>query len=334
VSALAPAFVYANQRIDISVRAGVAICPHDGTTGDELFTRAELAMHQVDTTAEARYRFADANVHDRVRRVAMREADLRDTAAVDGFEVHYQPRVTHAGAVAFEALLRWPRARDELMAASSFVPDLERTGLMVSVGHWVLRQAIGQFVASERGRESLAYLAVNAGLVELRCDEFVARVEEALAEHGFAPHRLELGISEAVALSANKRARQALRWLRSLGVRIAIDDFGTVCPLAQCLDLVGEVDAVTIERSLVHGLERGEPRAALVSALISFGRSAGLDVVAQGIESTGELEILRGCGCEIFQGNLFSPPVPADRLAKAREDQPEAPPDVKMIADR
>jgi EAL domain-containing protein (putative c-di-GMP-specific phosphodiesterase class I) len=98
--------------------------------------------------------------------------------------------------------------------------------------------------------------------------------------------------------------------------------------------LVGEVDAVTIERSLVHGLERGEPRAALVSALISFGRSAGLDVVAQGIESTGELEILRGCGCEIFQGNLFSPPVPADRLAKAREDQPEAPPDVKMIADR
>jgi len=292
--------------------AGFALAPRDGQSAADLLRRAALAL---DTARKShglpRAAGFSPEQEEATRRRLATEAALRQALAAEEFELHYQPQVALRGGaiLGFEALIRW-RRDGMLIPPGGFLPTAEDSGLILPIGAWALREACR--VATGWARPLT--VAVNVAAHQFADGRLVRDVQAALDTAGLPPARLELEINESALLRHGAQTLEQLRALRAMGVRIAMDDFGTgYASLSQLRAF--PFDRLKIDRSFVSEVAQGGSGAAIVTAIAELGARMGLETVAEGVETPSQLEALRQRGCRIAQGFLLGRPAPADQLA-------------------
>jgi EAL domain-containing protein (putative c-di-GMP-specific phosphodiesterase class I) len=276
---------------------------------------AEAALKFAKTIGE-RYLFYTADMTARTPEKLLLENKLREALEKDQFVLHYQPKVDllTRGIVGLEALIRWQHPDFGVMPPAQFIPILEETGLILDVGAWALKRAAMDHYQWTKSGLNPPKIAVNVSAIQLRRRDFVKTVEQALQEAS-APSALDVEITESVVMEDVQSSVTKLNDLRRLGVGVAIDDFGTgYSSLAYLARLPAQT--LKIDRSFVKAMAQDSTARTLVTTIISLAHSLQLKVVAEGVETEQQAEILRELGCDQMQGYLFSKPLPPEALAK------------------
>ena len=290
-----------------SASIGIAIGPDDGTTPDLLLNRVNVAMDRAKQDGGGTYRLFESEMDARLQAKWALEIELRQAVAAEAFELHYQKLVDMktAQVSGYEALLRWRRADGTPVSPAVFVPLAEEVGLIEAIGGWVLRTACRAAAGWGLG----ASVAVNVSPVQFKSGRLVETVAEALAGAGLPARRLELEITESVLLAESPATLETLRQLRQMGVRIAMDDFGTGYSSLSTLRSF-PFDKIKIDQSFVRDLDTPKDSRVIVGAMIGLGRSLGMRVTAEGVETEGQAQLLAQAGCDEVQGYLFGRPGP------------------------
>jgi diguanylate cyclase (GGDEF)-like protein/PAS domain S-box-containing protein len=295
------------HQVAIGASIGVTLAPGDGEDADRLLKQADMALYRAKGDGRGAFRFFEPEMDARVQERRRLEMDLRTALHDGGLEVHYQPLIDIASGetCAFEALLRWPHPERGMIPPADFIPVAEETGLIGAIGAFVLRQAC----ADASIWPASAKVAVNLSPLQFRTGNLLQTVMGALATSGLSPHRLELEITETLLLDRSDHILATLHALRALGVRIAMDDFGTgYCSLSYLRSF--PFDKIKIDRSFIRDLCTNPDSQAIVRAIVSLGSSLGITITAEGVETESELETLRAEGCTQAQGFFFSLPRP------------------------
>jgi EAL domain-containing protein (putative c-di-GMP-specific phosphodiesterase class I) len=239
---------------------------------------------------------------------------LRHALEQGGLELHYQPQVdTLTGeVVGAEALMRWPHPELGMIPPYKFIPLAEEMGLIGALGEWGLEQACRQLVELQSEGLELPQVSVNVSALQFNAF-FVDQVSEILSRTGLHPKRLKLELTEGIMVDDTAAAIEALTRLKGLGVGLSIDDFGTGYSSLSYLSRL-PLDEIKIDRSFVIGIDKSRNDSSLVLAIVAMARSLGLQLVAEGVESSEQYHFLRHHGARVIQGYLFSKPVPVDEL--------------------
>jgi diguanylate cyclase (GGDEF)-like protein/PAS domain S-box-containing protein len=304
----APYAIHGHQ-LNIGVSIGIAFAPNDGDDPDQLLKNADMALYRAKEDGRGIYRFFETGMDARAQARRILEIDLRAALTRDEFEVHYQPihELKTDQITAFEALVRWKHPLRGMISPMDFIPLAEETGLINQLGDWVLRRACMDAASWSRD----VRVAVNLSPVQFKNPNLVQAVMSALTACGLAPERLELEITESVLLQDSAATLAILHKLRSFGVQISMDDFGTGYSSLSYLRSF-PFDKIKIDRSFVHELATREDSMAIVRAVTGLGKSLGISIVAEGVETNEQLGLLRTEGCTEVQGFLFSRPRPAE----------------------
>jgi len=296
-----------DAEIRVFSRAGIAVFPDDGTDAETLFRNAEAAHRRVKKIGR-HYLFYEPQMNARVAQTLLLESKLRAAEERQQFLLHYQPIVgAERGSeiVALEALLRWQDPDEGLIYPDAFVPMLEDTGLIVSVGRWVIRQALAQQKAWAASGVRAPRVAVNISAVQLQQPDFVERVFDILPMQS---GMIDFEITESVLIHNVVDNIQKLQQLRGSGISIAIDDFGIGYSSLSYLARL-PINTLKVDRAFVSKMSTDAQSMAVVSAIISLARTLRLKVVAEGVETEEEARFLRLLGCDELQGYLFGKPV-------------------------
>jgi diguanylate cyclase (GGDEF)-like protein len=299
-----------NQVVQVSVSTGLAVAPRDGVIRDELTRRADLALRAAKRRARGTVVsfVADMEAEFHERRFIKRE--VARALAAHAFDVHYQPIVNaDGGAIAgVEALLRWNHPTRGFVPPSVFVPVAEEAGLMDRLGEFALRRAI-----SDAARWSGLYVSVNLSPVQVRDRAFIDLVSLVLKETGFEPSRLILEMTETVLIENPDETRARLEELRALGVRLALDDFGSGYSSLSYLQKL-PFDKLKVDRSFVTALDQSANGGVIIQAIVALSRALGMGVVIEGVETEEQRVLLRLAGCNEMQGYLFAKPTTRDGI--------------------
>jgi diguanylate cyclase (GGDEF)-like protein/PAS domain S-box-containing protein len=296
---------------DLSI--GIALAPEDGLEIDELLNHADLALYGAKAEGRGNYRYYEPEMNARMKRRRTLEVDLRSALQRNEFVLYYQPiLILESGAISgCEALLRWRHPVRGMILPTEFVSVAEETGLINSIGEWVLRQAC----ADAASWPSPMRVSVNVSPSQFRNGALPLVVVTALAECGLPAQRLELEITESLLMQNNEASLLMLHQLRELGIRIALDDFGTGYSSLSYLRSF-PFDRIKIDRSFVAGLLHGGEAVAIVHAILSLASSLKMRTTAEGVETATQQALLQAAGCDEMQGYLFSRPLPAEELAE------------------
>ncbi len=295
---------------------GVSLFPVDGEDCQTLLKNAGAALYKAKRSGGANYQFFTADMHELAASRLALESNLRRAIHNEEFLLHYQPRVSvdSLAITGVEALVRWQHPQLGLVSPSEFIPLAEDTGLIVPIGEWVLRAACLQ------GRrwidEGFAPIpiAVNISARQFHDRDLSQTVIRILEETGLSPKYLELELTESSIMQNAEFAASMLNRLKSMGVSISIDDFGTGFSSLASLKRL-PIDALKIDQSFVREANSDPDDAALVMAIITLGHNLRLKVIAEGVETEDQLRFLQLLRCDEIQGFLYSKPVPADTLA-------------------
>ena len=304
-----------NRVLYAAISIGIASYPADGQDIDTLMRHAEIAMYHAKSAGRNRFASFCAAMDNTTPEDLSIEGALRKALDNREFEVYYQPIVSPVDrrCVALEALLRWNSAQHGRIAPDRFIPMLEETGLITTVGRWVLQTACRHFKAMEHHGLGRAILAVNLSGHQFRDANLVDDVQAVLHATGLAPKQLELEITESVLVDDASAAGRTLRALAALGVTLAIDDFGTGYSSLSYLRRF-PIKTRKIDRSFVAEMKSSQDAYAIVRSIVSLAHNLGMTVVAEGVESVGQLALLAELGCARLQGFLFSRPLPMSDL--------------------
>lgn len=302
------------QELAVTLSTGIAVYPDNGADFDVLRKKADTAMHYAKASGRNAYRFfTDEMNAAAVEHVAV-TTGLRRALERGEFVLHYQPQVDIRSrkTVGVEALIRWNHPERGLLMPVSFIGIAESSGLIVSMGSWVLREACRQASVWQRAGRPLQ-VAVNLSALQFRVGDLEQIVEDALAESCLDPHLLELELTESVLLNITDDVLTTVHKLREIGVQLSIDDFGTGYSSLTYIKRLA-VTTLKIDRTFILDLHDNPESAAIASAIIQMAHSLGLTTVAEGVEDDRTLAILRRWNCDIAQGYLFGRPVPAEAL--------------------
>jgi len=311
MEAMARPFVLDGFSFTVTCSIGIALCPEDGASMDELLRHADKAMYSVKEGGRAGYRFhqprKDVDLRSRMRI----DHAMRQALGQGRFRLHYQPQVEFASGrvVGAEALLRWHDPEMGEMRPAEFIPVAEESGFIVAIGEWVLDEAVRQ-AARWRVHGLEIVVAVNVSALQFNKPDFVESVARALRESGLPPQSLELELTESILIQDAQEALARLEALARIGVRLSIDDFGTGYSSLGYLKRF-PIGQLKIDRSFVDGLPGDASDAAIVQAIVSMGRALNLKVIAEGVENEAQRQFLQGVGCDLFQGFLFAPALDA-----------------------
>jgi diguanylate cyclase (GGDEF)-like protein len=303
------------KELFVTTSIGIAMFPHDGRDVDTLMKNADAAMYHVKGQGRAGYRVYDAELSARVRRHLQLETELHRALATSQLKVLYQPQMNleTAEVQGVEAVLRWHHPRLGVVPDNEFLDLAEDTGEIIPIGRYLLdaacRDAASWGPAAPR-------VTVNLTGRQFRHENLVGDVAHALALSGLAPGRLELDIPESVAMIDVDTTYERLRDLESLGVRLAVSEFGMGFHSSINERRRMPLNAIKIDRALVRDLERGGNTVDVVSSVIGKARDPRLSIVAIGVDSRAQLERVRTLQCDDAQGRVFSEPVSADEIAK------------------
>ncbi len=298
----------------IQCSIGVALYPQDGRTLDELVKQADTAMYRVKERGRGSYGFYQPQMNANLLARMKMEHGMRQALGLGQMAVHYQPQVSMATGriVGAEALARWNSPDFGAVSPGVFIPLAEESGFIVTLGAWVMEQAIEEAAGWLRSGTPLV-VAVNVSALEFRQPDFVDRLVALLERHRLPATLLELELTETILLQDAQETEQRLITLARLGIGLAIDDFGTgYSSLAYLKKLA--IHKLKIDQSFVRGLPDDEGDRAIVSAITSMGRALHIEVIAEGVETAAQRAALEQMGCQHFQGFLCAPGLPAAQL--------------------
>jgi diguanylate cyclase (GGDEF)-like protein/PAS domain S-box-containing protein len=314
VRAFGEPFTLSGGSVITTATVGIATTEDSADAGD-LIRHADLALYAAKAAGKRQWRHYQPVLSVGVAKRRELQAAIDDAVKQSAFTLVYQPIVKLAtGEVAgFEALLRWPHPRWGMIHPDQFIALAEETGHIVPLGTWVLERAVADILSWQRRapRRAPLYVSVNVSARQFANPGFVGEVRRVLAASGLAPSSLLLELTESVLLRRDDRIRSDLMELKRTGVRLAIDDFGTgYSSLGYLREL--PIDVLKIDKSFVEGIALSEQRRAIVDVIIHIARALGLTVMAEGIESEVQRDLLVSLGCEYGQGYLLERPVAAD----------------------
>ena len=300
---------------DIQVSMGVAFCPAHASAASELLHLADVAMYNAKSAGKARVVFFEPAMQEQMDRTIRIEQNLLVALDRKEFYLHYQPqyRADDKKMIGLEALLRWNSRELGFVGPDAFIPIAERTGLIFSLGNWVLRQACMDFMRVKDRFPDDVCVSVNISPIQFINTNFVRDLKEILDETGMIASSLILEMTETALLSESEQMTRLFREVRSMGVQFALDDFGKGYSSLHYL-LHMPFDMLKIDRSFITDLVTESANRLLISAVIQFSQNSGLKVVAEGVETEEQLALLKELKCDYIQGYLWGKPMPIDAL--------------------
>jgi diguanylate cyclase (GGDEF)-like protein/PAS domain S-box-containing protein len=323
LTAIAQPFSINGREVFVTCSVGVSIYPQDGRDGDTLLKNADAAMYRAKEQGKNTFQFYTRELNERVSERLDLESDLRRALERGELAVYYQPQVELATGriVGAEALVRWRHPSRGAVEPGRFVMIAEETGLIVPIGDWILRTACEQIKAWQGAGLAPLVVAVNLSARQFRQTQLADMVEAVLSDTRVEPRFLELELTETVVMHDPQEAEIALRRLKSLGLRVAIDDFGSGYSSLNYLKRF-PIDKLKIDGSFVQDLPESGDSAAIVLAVISLGHSLGLRVIAEGVERRSQAAFLRAHGCDEIQGYYYGAPMPAPEFTELLRSPP------------
>jgi diguanylate cyclase (GGDEF)-like protein len=312
---LAQPALIGEQEIAVTSSIGIALFPDDGTDAVTLLKHADTAMYYAKEQGRNNWQLYEQTLTTRTTAHLALEGDIRKGLERGEFRLFYQPQVRADDGmiVGMEALIRWQHPQHGLVSPARFIPVAEESGLIVPIGEWVLNAACSQVREWQQRGVSVPRVAVNVSARQLGAVDFLASVEAAIVATGISADRLELELTESILMNPKAERINGLFRLRAMGVHFSIDDFGTGYSSLSYIKRF-PIGTLKIDHSFVRGLPQDADDAGITSAIISMARSLGLDVIAEGVETSEQLDFLRRAQCPKLQGYLFSYPLPPDEM--------------------
>lgn len=316
LEALNEPFRVDEEEIVISASIGISMYPTDDVDLDTLIRHTDMAMYRSKSLGRGTYSFFSDDLTAAVTARVSLEGSLRRAIERQEFALHFQPKsdLRTGQVTGVEALVRWHRPGHGMVPPDRFVGVLEDTGLILPVGAWVIRAACEQLAAWDRVGLPPIRLAVNLSARQFRHLYLASLVEDSLRQNEIDPQRLEIELTESLLMEDNETTRSMLESFRRLGVRLAIDDFGTGHSSLSYIKRFS-IDTLKIDRSFVQSLPDNEEDAAICAAVIALGRSMRMSVVAEGVETPAQAQVLRELGCDEMQGYWLGRPMPGSDFA-------------------
>jgi diguanylate cyclase len=304
-AALGEPFMIGNTELSIGGSVGIVIAPEDGLESTVLVRRADISMYRVKASGRGQALRFDPSMEDEIRRRKFLEGELRNAVARDQLEVFYQPYLASDGetVVGVEALLRWHHPEEGLISPGIFIPLAEESGLIVEIGEWAMRQALTDALDWPD-----VHIAVNVSPIQFRRQDLLQRVLQTIADVGIEPRRVEVEITEGVLMEDAEAAIAVINGFRNAGVHVALDDFGTGYASLSYLRRF-PFDKLKVDQAFVRNLAPSNGTAAIIHSVVALGRSLGMTVHAEGVETLEHHIFLRAAGCHHFQGFYFAKPM-------------------------
>ncbi|AFG37403.1 EAL domain-containing response regulator [Spirochaeta africana] len=292
--------------------------------GTDAVNRAILAMKQAKRSARSRFLYFTRTMQEAIQHRVNISRSLKPALLKNEFQLHYQPQISALdnSIAGVEALIRWRRPSGELVSPQEFIPTAESTGLINEIGRWVVREAVHKAREWSETFQRGIRVGINVSMKQFYSTSFLPFMSHILRESSVDPGLIELEITESLVMQDTERVIASMVNLKELGVRIAIDDFGTGFSSLNYL-LRMPLDRLKIDRSFISNLETNVRSKSLTQFLIQLGRQLNLEVIAEGIETVGQLQITKELGCQEFQGFLYSTPLPEDDLHQLFRNWPE-----------
>lgn len=315
ITVLTPPFSCEGHQFVVTPSIGIALYPQDGVTGEELLMNADSAMYRAKFVGRNNYKFYSETMRTKSLHRLDLENEIRKAIDNDQFELYYQPKVDAESwsLVGAEALIRWKHPERGNIAPDEFIPVAEETGLIVPLGQWVLREACKQVKAWSSFPFGAVPVSVNISSHQFQSDSLIDDVLGAALGAGIDAGLLELEITESVLLQDAENTLIALKRLKHAGVSLSVDDFGTGYSSLSYLKRF-PIDTLKIDRSFVEELHVDHEDAAICAAILAMSQQLGLNVVAEGVETSEQLEFLRRHGCNQIQGYLCSKPLSVEQF--------------------
>ena len=310
-------FVINSRELLLTTSIGIALYPNDANDASELLRNADSAMYDAKECGRNTYSYYTSQMNDSAQRRLAIEEQLHGALARNEFTVHYQPKIDLPSSkiMGAEALLRWYNPTLGNVPPDEFISVAEQTGAIINLGQFVLKQALEQTAIWQRNFNSDFEIAVNLSPRQFRDLQLINIIKETLASTKVPAHSLELEITEGVLLSGHGHVKEVLTSITELGLKMAMDDFGTGYSSLSYLRTY-PFDVLKIDRSFINEMTTSMKDKSLINAVISMSHALGLKVVAEGIETTQQNELLSILGCDYGQGYLFSKPLSVDDMTK------------------
>jgi len=310
-AAVAEPFSVDGRELRVSVSIGIALSMPEHERPEDVLKDADVALRRAKALGGSRCEVFDEAMHTRAVGRLKLESDLRTALAERQFRVHYQPvvQLDSRKIVSFEALLRWDHPTQGVISPYRFIEAAEDTGILVSIGHWLIMQACRQLREWEANYVGdPIHVTVNVSARQFADARLVNDIQDALQETGIDPSRLQLEMTEGIALADTKLTTTVLAHLKHFGISVVLDDFGTgATSLVKLREF--PVDALKIDRSLIREMQADRATSDIVELIVALAHKMGMKVIAEGIETARQLERLQELGCEFGQGYYFSQPM-------------------------
>jgi diguanylate cyclase (GGDEF)-like protein/PAS domain S-box-containing protein len=315
LSAFSSTFCLEGQTFRITCSIGIAVYPGDGTDTATLLRNADAALYQAKSLGRNRYQLYTPNLNHQASARLTLEHQLHKALERNELCLYYQPQIDtrHGKMTGVEALVRWRHPELGLVSPQTFIGLAEESGLIVSIGEWVLRTACQQCRAWQEQGFSAINVAVNLSSLQFQQPNLVDTIAQILSTTGLDPAHLELEVTESTAMKDLEFTRILLEKLSQMGISISLDDFGTGYSSLGYLKRF-PLNGLKIDRTFICDLPDDRQDLAITTAIIALGRGLKLNVVAEGVETEAQYQILRSLGCETMQGYLFNQPLPVDGM--------------------
>ena len=312
---LAKPYVLDGQEAFVTGSTGITVFPDDGNTASHLLRNADAAMYRAKEQGKANYQFFTADLNEEVKERLVLKNSLINARKRSEFSLHYQPQleIRSGRVISVEALMRWNNKEFGATSPAKFIPIMEETGMAMEMGKWVIRTACTQYRKWRDEGSAPLRVAVNLSARQLREPKFIPVVERVLKQTGVAPEALEIEITENMLMSDATNSVVALDTLHDMGIHIAMDDFGTGYSSLNYLKRF-PIDTIKIDGTFIADIETNPDDVEIIKAIITMGHSLNRRVAAEGVETAGQLAILKEFGCDEYQGYFLCPPKPADAL--------------------
>jgi diguanylate cyclase (GGDEF)-like protein len=317
IDAVSSTYNLEGHEILMTTSIGIAIFPVDGNESEILLKNADSAMYQAKTAGRNNYQFYDERLNTEAIERAVIEQDVRMALERDEFVLYYQPQIEFSTGkiVGAEALIRWLHPVKGMVPPDRFIPIAEGSGLISSINEWVIKSVCKQSSqCSSQGYKTLR-LAVNLSGHQFLSQKFIEVVKDNILARNVDPQNIKLEITENTILQNAEDSIAILEQMRDHHISVVLDDFGTGYSSLSYLTSF-PVDTIKIDRSFVMGCTRQTKNMLIIKATIAMGHSLGMKVIAEGVETREQFDILKGLGCDEGQGYYFSPPIPPDEFEK------------------
>ncbi|MGP4108816.1 EAL domain-containing protein [Virgibacillus sp. L01] len=299
----------------ISISIGISMYPKNGETPNDLIKHADSAMYVIKEQHHNNYNVFESSISENFKAMLTMESELREALKEGHFELHYQPQknLNTGKIIGMEALLRWNHPVKAYIPPDDFISLAEKTGLIIDIGDWVLKEACKQNKIWQENGYTPVIVSVNLSAKQFHQKGLVEKIEKTLHDTGLEPSYLELEITESMAMTNEEYILETIQRLRTLGVLVSIDDFGTGYSSLKYLSLF-PITKLKIDKMFMN--ENQKQNQAIVKSIIHMSHSLDMKVIAEGVETIDQLNFLEGEKCDEMQGFYFSKPLPPDKLTK------------------